>query len=339
MKTSFDPRYDSANSMLQTIHSSEGGRAFLLLRQREKLQREMEQAKEKIENETKKRTFSAIDSKFGGSHAEALEEKFKQETIGLVSAEEFREKRKKITDLMEEHERQKEEEKEKERAARRKGKTKLSKLSFGEDADDQADQEVEQEIRKAAGKKHLGKDPHVNTDMLPDPDRDAALAAHRQQLIEEYVREQERIKEEVLEVTYSYWDGSGHRRIIRITKGTTIGSFLDQCRKNLEVEFPELRQVGTDNLMYIKEDLILPHTVTFYDLIKNKARGKTGPLFRFDVPDDIRIYADVRVEKDESHAGKIVDRKWYERNKHIYPASTWEVYDPNKTYEASRDLL
>jgi hypothetical protein len=30
----------------------------------------------------------------------------------------------------------------------------------------------------------------------------------------------------------------------------------------------------------------------------------------------------------QSHPGKVVDRKWYERNKHIFPASRWEVYDP-----------
>jgi hypothetical protein len=35
--------------------------------------------------------------------------------------------------------------------------------------------------------------------------------------------EQERIKGEKLEVTYSYWDGSGHRRTITVTKGQTIG--------------------------------------------------------------------------------------------------------------------
>lgn len=27
----------------------------------------------------------------------------------------------------------------------------------------------------------------------------------------------------------------------------------------------------------------------------------------------------------QSHPGKIVDRKWYERNKHIFPASRWEI--------------
>ncbi|KAF2719330.1 hypothetical protein K431DRAFT_272813 [Polychaeton citri CBS 116435] len=29
---------------------------------------------------------------------------------------------------------------------------------------------------------------------------------------------------------------------------------------------------------------------------------------------------------------KIVDRRWYEKNKHIYPTSTWEDFDPEKEY-------
>jgi protein FAM50 len=37
---------------------------------------------------------------------------------------------------------------------------------------------------------------------------------------------------------------------------------------------------------------------------------------------------DATVEKDESHPGKVAERRWYERNKHIFPASRWEVYDP-----------
>lgn len=35
-----------------------------------------------------------------------------------------------------------------------------------------------------------------------------------------------------------------------------------------------------------------------------------------------------RTDTRQSHPGKVVDRKWYERNKHIFPASRWEVYDP-----------
>ena len=38
---------------------------------------------------------------------------------------------------------------------------------------------------------------------------------------------------------------------------------------------------------------------SFYDFIINKARGKSGPLFSFDVHDDVRLIGDASVEKDE----------------------------------------
>ena len=47
----------------------------------------------------------------------------------------------------------------------------------------------------------------------------------------------------------------------------------------------------------------------------SQARGKSGPLFHFDVHDDVRMNIDANVEKDESHAGKIVTKSYYERNK------------------------
>lgn len=30
---------------------------------------------------------------------------------------------------------------------------------------------------------------------------------------------------------------------------------------------------------------------------------------------------------------KVVDRRWYEKNKHIYPASLWNEYEPGKEFE------
>lgn len=29
---------------------------------------------------------------------------------------------------------------------------------------------------------------------------------------------------------------------------------------------------------------------------------------------------------------KVVDRRWYEKNKHIFPASMWQEFDPEKDY-------
>jgi hypothetical protein len=55
-------------------------------------------------------------------------------------------------------------------------------------------------------------------------------------------------------------------------------------------------------------------------------------LFNFDVHDDIRLLADATKEKDESHAGKVVERSWYQRFKHIFPASRWEVSKASLLY-------
>lgn len=30
---------------------------------------------------------------------------------------------------------------------------------------------------------------------------------------------------------------------------------------------------------------------------------------------------------------KVVDRRWYERNKHIFPASMWREYEPSEEFE------
>lgn len=59
---------------------------------------------------------------------------------------------------------------------------------------------------------------------------------------------------------------------------------------------------------------------------------KSGPLFDFDVVEDVRLVSDARKEKEDTHAAKVIQRRWYERNRHIFPASRWEVYDPTKVY-------
>ncbi|KAJ4934144.1 hypothetical protein JOQ06_006949 [Pogonophryne albipinna] len=155
----------------------------------------------------------------------------------------------------------------------------------------------------------------------------------REELRQEWELKQEKIKSEEIEITFSYWDGSGHRKTVKMKKGNTIQNFLQRALEVLRKDFSELRSAGVEQLMYIKEDLIIPHHHSFYDFIVTKARGKSGPLFSFDVHDDIRLVNDATVEKDESHAGKVVLRSWYEKNKHIFPASRWEPYDPEKKWD------
>lgn len=49
--------------------------------------------------------------------------------------------------------------------------------------------------------------------------------------------------------------------------------------------------------------------------------------------------ADLEGAKDDPTFTKVVDRRWYERNKHIFPASVWQEFDPEKDYrkEVKRD--
>ncbi|XP_020582715.1 protein XAP5 CIRCADIAN TIMEKEEPER isoform X2 [Phalaenopsis equestris] len=255
---------------------------------------------------------------FGSGTSEILDTAFKKETVGLVTREQYVEKRVNIRNKIEEEEKEKlqklqQEEEELQMQKRKKRRVKGdARLSFNEDIDNGSDEEDAENGQKN-GK--LGKDPTVETSFLPDSEREAEEQAERERLCKQWLREQEIIRNEPLEITYSYWDGAGHRRVIQVRKGDTIGEFLRAVQQQLAPEFREIRTTSVENLVYVKEDLIIPH------------------LFHFDVHEDVRTVADATIEKDESHAGKVVERHWYEKNKHIFPASRWEIYDPTKKWE------
>ena len=69
---------------------------------------------------------------------------------------------------------------------------------------------------KLAKKAKLGKNPAVDTSFLPDRDREEMERKEREELRQEWLRKQEELKNEDIEVTYSYWDGSGHRKSVMV---------------------------------------------------------------------------------------------------------------------------
>ncbi|KAK4746606.1 hypothetical protein SAY87_025643 [Trapa incisa] len=305
-----------------------------------RLEKQREAERRKIQ-ELKTKSASAKGQpgllQFGSSTSEILETAFKKETIGLVTREQYVEKRVNIRNKIEEEEKEKlqklqKEEEELQLQKLKKRKIKVnSRLSFVDDIEEQSEDEETLEPRLHRPK--LSKDPTVETSFLPDREREAEEQAERERLRKQWLLEQEHIRNEPLEITYSYWDGAGHRRVIQVRKGDKIGEFLRAVQQQLAPEFREVRTTSVENLLYVKEDLIIPHQHSFYELIVNKARGKSGPLFHFDVHEDVRTTADATIEKDESHAGKVVERHWYEKNKHIFPASRWEIYDPTRKWE------
>ncbi|XP_043707708.1 protein XAP5 CIRCADIAN TIMEKEEPER-like isoform X3 [Telopea speciosissima] len=251
---------------------------------------------------------------FGSGTSEILDTAFKKETVGLVTREQYVEKRVNIRNKIEEEEKEKlqklqQEEEELQLQKRKKRKIKgNSHLSFADDIENGSDEENGENKGhelKRFGK--FGKDPTVETSFLPDSEREAEEQAERERLRKQWLREQEQIRNEPLEITYSYWDGAGHRRVIQARKGDTIGEFLRAVQQQLAPEFREIRTTSVENLLYVKEDLIIPHQHSFYELIVNKARGKSGPLFHFDVHEDVRTIADATIEKDEIYDPT---RKW-----------------------------
>ncbi|KAL7539258.1 hypothetical protein ACHAXR_010752 [Thalassiosira sp. AJA248-18] len=348
-----------------------GSRAAGLSKKRAAEQAEFEARKQKIRADSERGKLG-IDAKFDtNANVSAEEQKFRTKTVGLVTAEEFRKASAEVEkargrkgegifgedqgddggeggggDVVTEEERKKleKERKKARKKAMREKKKRMAALSFAGEEDEEIGNDNDAKAgaksspssssqENGSNKQSIMKNPEVDTSFLPDQEREQRSQSERERLRKEWLDRQKAIKEEILEITYSYWDGTGHRRTVQCKKGDTVGRFLELVRCDLAKEFREMGNVSSDALLYVKEDLIIPQDISFYDLIATRARGKSGPLFNFDVHDDVRLGAvDARIEKDESHPGKVVERRWYDRNKHIFPASRWEMYDPAKEY-------
>jgi protein FAM50 len=77
----------------------------------------------------------------------------------------------------------------------------------------------DQMLNFESAKKKLRKNPDVDTSFLPDREREDEENREREELRQEWVAKQQSLKEEVIEITFSYWDGSGHRRTVTMKKG------------------------------------------------------------------------------------------------------------------------
>lgn len=121
-------------------------------------------------------------------------------------------------------------------------------------------------------------------------------------LQDEWLAEQARIKAEFMTVVFGYWNGTGTRRTSRVRKGTTIGMFS---------AFLQAKQAPTHGspinaLMYVNEDAIVLHHLSFYYFIVERARSKGESSFS-DAADNVRVISDISKAKADTHAGKVVD--------------------------------
>ncbi|POS88229.1 hypothetical protein EPUL_000136 [Erysiphe pulchra] len=202
----------------------------------------------------------------------------------------------------------------------------------------------------------------------------------RENLRKEFLLLQENIKSTEIEIPFVFYDGTNiPGGTCRVRKGDYIWVFLDRSRKaGAELKIGERAnskrqwaRIGVDDLMLVRGDLIIPHHYDFYYFIINRVHGPNNQiLFNYSSdfsPDpsvanksiDLDNYNPLSrpssqanskfgLEKTVALEGraedptltKVVDRRWYERNKHIFPASVWQEFDPEKDYqkEIKRDL-
>lgn len=62
------------------------------------------------------------------------------------------------------------------------------------------------------------KNPAVDTSFLPDREREERERIEREELRKEWLARQDKMKRETIEITYSYWDGSGHRSSVEVSR-------------------------------------------------------------------------------------------------------------------------
>ncbi|EGR52896.1 uncharacterized protein TRIREDRAFT_74099 [Trichoderma reesei QM6a] len=193
--------------------------------------------------------------------------------------------------------------------------------------------------------------------VIPKAVTKAALrkeAAEREALRREFVALQEAVKNTEIAIPFVFYDGANiPGGTVRMKKGDFVWVFLDKGRKvGAELGVGEQTnaqrawaRAGVDDLMLVRGTVIIPHHYDFYYFIVNKTTGPGGKrLFDYSAEAPIRPSStddsDARQPDISTLEGynedptltKVVDRRWYERHKHIYPASTWQEFDPEMDY-------
>jgi len=219
---------------------SEGRRQQELQKQRDKQREEIERMKEKIIKDT---SVSVGNDRFT-VQTDDLATALAKDTVGLVSLKDFQAKQRDLearraAEIAGQTERAAQEQAAAAAAAAERKKAGLAKkttaqkkaLSFSMDDEEQQEGSTGSGGDEPPAKKFkVGKNPNVDTSFLPDRDRELEEQRERERLALEWRDKQEQIKQDEIEVTFSFWDGSGHRASVRCRKGETIATFLDRAK-------------------------------------------------------------------------------------------------------------
>ncbi len=199
----------------------------------------------------------------------------------------------------------------------------------------------------------------------------AADATERDRLRKEFLELQEKVRNADIAIPFVFYDGSNiPGGIVKVKKGDHIWLILERARKvgaeqgvtatgtsgtgmgskSRDDSRKQWARVGVDDLMCVRGDVIVPHHYEIYYFIANRTEDPTRPgrlLFDYsgigtneDGDGERGGLKDIKKEElllegrnDEPSYTKVVDRRWYEKNKHIFPASTWKEFKAGKEFE------
>lgn len=155
-------------------------------------------------------------------------------------------------------------------------KARASKLSFSFDDDEgEGSDEGAQVPAKMA---RLGPDPAAAA-MSEALEAEQEMVAKQKQAVVEANRiaAVEATKSQAIKLNCSFFDGSDRRFIIEGFKGDSIAQLLENAQK----AFPPLKGSLVSSLLFIKENVILPHEMTVYEFIVKKAYIRHNQMFDF----------------------------------------------------------
>ncbi|KAL3418470.1 hypothetical protein PVAG01_10186 [Phlyctema vagabunda] len=263
--------------------------------------------------------------------------------------------------------------------ARKKKKRRVGtpKLSFGDDEDDNEDGAEGQDTGNSTetgdstsnsragtpgARKKSKMAANSSVAVAPKALTKSALlreAQTRESLRKEFMVIQEQVKATEICIPFVFYDGTNiPGGVCRISKGDFIWVFLDRSRKvgaELGVGEKVNKHQADEKKHYDFYYFIINHTLgpgnrLLFDYSADPPSNPTtvepatteeyNPLARPTKTKAVTIPTEeLEGADDDATYTKVVDRRWYERNKHIYPASVWQEFDAEKDYqkEVKRD--
>lgn len=313
-------------------------KALQLEKEREVMKELFREKREKIRKDNR---ISITTDKFV-KESEDLNRKLAKDTVGLVHLNQFQRIRE-VIEGDEEGEKDGESEAKEREERERKRKQAASKLSFA--LDEEEDDWESDKLKKS----RLGADPTVKSYFEASDyvaATSAAIESSRDRIEQEKRARDEKKKSTPVRLTLSFYDGADHRFCVDFRRGDRLLDVLKKC----QVEYGPLKGVLLEDLMLVKENVILPLDRSVFDFeemgaLKDGGRGPyhNSDLFSFipqakdqksansgEATSTAPINPDEMIETDASRNAKICSRVWFERNKHLVPAKYWFAFDEGK---------